>query len=81
VKYCSEFEGDHFYFLPRDRVLKLEDYHRALEALAKQRAFNPEKHRPWTDQDAAERWVQALKQAATDKANCALAPSLPDLEK
>ena len=55
MKYCSEFEGDHFYFLPRDRVLKLEDYHRALEALAKQRAFNPEKHQPWTDQDAAER--------------------------
>lgn len=62
-------------------MLKLEDYHRSLEALPKQRAFNPEKHRPWTDQDAAERWAQAQKQAATDKAICALAASLPDLEK
>jgi len=81
LKYCKELDGDHFYFLPRDRVLQLEDYHRSLEALAKQQAFYPEKRRPWTDQDAAERWVQAQKQAASDKANCALAASLPDLEK
>ena len=41
LKYCSALDGNHFYFLPRDRVLKLEDYHRSLEALAKQQAFNP----------------------------------------
>ena len=81
LKYCKELDGDHFYFLPRDRVLQLEDYHRSLEALAKQQAFNPEKRRPWTDQDAAERWAEAQKKAASDKANCALAASLPDLEK
>ena len=81
LKYCNELDGNHFYFLPRDRVLKLEDYHRSLEALAKQQAFNPEKHRPWTEQDAAERWEEAQKKAASDKANCALAASLPDLEK
>lgn len=81
LKYCTELDGDHFYFMPRDRVLKLEDYHRSLEALAKQQAFNPEKRRPWTDQDAAERWAQAQKQAASDKANCGLVASLPDLER
>ena len=80
LKYCGELDGNHFYFLPRDRVLDLEEFHRSLEALAKQQVFNPEK-RPWTEQDAAERWAQAQKQAARDKANCALAMSLPELEK
>jgi len=81
LKYCSELDGNHFYFLPRDRVLDLEEFHRSLESLAKQQVFNPEKRRPWTEQDAAERWAQAQKEAASDKANCALAASLPDLEK
>jgi len=81
LKYCNELDGSHFYFLPRDRVLDLEEYHRSLESLAKQQVFNPEKRRPWTEQDAAERWAQAQKEAANDKANCALATSLPDLEK
>jgi len=81
LKYCSELDGNHFYFLLRDRVLDLEEFHRSLESLAKQGVFNPEKRRPWTEQDAAERWQQAQKQAASDKANCAMAMSLPDLEK
>jgi len=81
LKYCGELDGNHFYFLPRDRVLDLEEYHRSLDSLAKQQVFNPEKHRPWTEQDAAERWQQAQKQATSDKANCALAASLPELEK
>src|SRR6516162_1176562 len=81
LKYCKELDGNRFYFPPRNRVLTLEEYHRALESLAKQQAFNPEKRRPWTEQDAAERWEQAQKQAASDKANCALAMSLPELEK
>jgi hypothetical protein len=29
------------------------------------RFFNPEKHRPWTEQDAADRWELVQKQAAT----------------
>ena len=67
LKYCSELDGSHFYFLPRDRVLDLEEYHRSLDSLAKQGVFNPEKRRPWTEQDAAERWAQAEKQAARDR--------------
>jgi hypothetical protein len=81
LRFCSELDGNHFYFQPRDRVLDLEDYHRSLESLARQQIFNPEKRRPWTDQDATERWEQVKQQAVTDKANCDLVASLPDLEK
>jgi tRNA nucleotidyltransferase/poly(A) polymerase len=81
LKFCSELDGNHFYFQPRDRVLALEDYHRSLESLARQQAFNPEKRRPWTDQDAAERWEQVKQQAVTDKDNCALVARLPELER
>jgi hypothetical protein len=81
LKFCSEFDGKHFYFQARDRVLDLEEYHRSLQNLAKQQVFNPEKHRPWTDQDAAERWDLVQKEAASDQANCRLVASLPALEK
>ena len=81
LKFCNELDGKHFYFQARDRVLDLEEYHRSLENLAKQQVFNPEKHRPWTEQDAAERWDQVQKQAASDQANCQLIASLPGLEK
>jgi len=81
LKFCNELDGKHFYFQPRDRVLDLEEYHHSLENLAKQQVFNPEKHRPWTEQDAAERWEQVKKQAASDQANCQLVASLPALEK
>ena len=81
LKFCNELDGKHFYFRARDRVLDLEEYHRSLENIAKQQVFNPEKHRPWTEQDAAERWDQVQKQAARDQANCQLVASLPALEK
>lgn len=81
LKFCSELDGSHFYFQPRDRVLDLEEYHRSIENLVRQKVFNPEKHRPWTDQDAAERWEQVKQQAVKDKDSCALVASLPDLEK
>ena len=81
LKFCNELDGKHFYFQARDRVLDLEEYHRSLKNLAKQQVFNPEKHRPWTDQDAAERWDQVQKQAVSDQANCQLVASLPALEK
>src|ERR1700681_4260220 len=81
LKFCNELDGKHFYFQARDRVLDLEDYHRSLDNLAKQQVFNPEKRRPWTEQDATERWEQVQKQAVSDQANCQLAASLPALEK
>jgi hypothetical protein len=81
LKFCSELDGKRFYFQARDRVLDLEEYHRSLGNLAKERVFNPEKRRPWTEQDAAERWDLVQKQAASDQVNCQLVGSLPALEK
>ena len=78
LKYCKELDGNRFYFPPRNRVLTLEEYHRGLVSLAKQQAFNPEKRRPWTEQDAADRWEQAQKEAAADKAKSV---KLDDLSK
>ena len=81
LKHCKELNGTNFFFPPRDRVLELDEFHRSLENLAKQRVFNPERKRPWTEEDAAERWEQVQRQAKQDNANCALVASLPDLQK
>jgi len=81
LKFCDQLNGSNFYFAQRDRVLNLEDYHRSLESLAKTQAFNSETRRPWSDQDAADRWAAAQKQATTDKQNCQIVASLPELEK
>jgi hypothetical protein len=81
LKFCNELDGNHFYFLGRDRVVALEDYHRSLENLAREQVFNPQTHKPWTEKDAAERWDFAQKQATKDQADCQLVASLPALEK
>jgi hypothetical protein len=81
LRHCGELNGTNFYFQPRDRVLDLEEYHQSLDNLAKAQAFNPEKHRPWTEADANDRWEQVKKQAARDKEVCKLVAMLPELEK
>jgi hypothetical protein len=81
LRHCSELNGTNFYFEVRDRVLNLQDYHRSLDNLAAQGAFNVETKRPWNKQDADARWAQVQKQAVTDQANCALVSSLPFLQK
>ena len=81
LKFCAELDGKHFYFQPRNRVLDLDDYHRSLESLTREHVFNPEKRRPWTEEDAAARWEQVKQQALQNKADCELVASLPDLEK
>ena|ERR1700761_4124133 len=81
LAHCGELNGANFYFEPRDRVLSLTDYHRSLDSLAMQRAFNPDTHQPWSQQDADTRWGEVQKQAARDQANCALVASLPFLQK
>lgn len=81
LQHCSELNGANFYFQPRDRVLNLADYHRSLDSLAMQRAFNPDTRRPWSQQDADTRWAEVQKQAVQDQANCALVASLPFLQK
>jgi hypothetical protein len=81
LRFCKELDGKNFYFEPRNRVLNLDEYHRSLENLARERVFNPATHRPWTEEDAAARWDQVQKEALTDKANCELVATLPELEK
>ena len=81
LKFCNELNGNNFYFPPRDRVLDLDEYHRSLESLARQQVFNPERRKPWTEEDATDRWEQVKRQATKDKENCQLVAILPDLEK
>jgi hypothetical protein len=81
LAHCGELNGTNFYFQPRDRVLSLSDYHRSLDSLALQGAFNPDTHRPWSQQDANTRWAEVQRQATQDQANCALVASLPFLQK
>jgi hypothetical protein len=81
LKFCKELNGSNFYFPPRDRVLELDEFHRSIESLTRQHVFNPERHRPWNEEDAADRWEQVKRQAVKDKENCDLVAILPDLEK
>jgi hypothetical protein len=81
LKFCNELDGSNFYFQPHDRVLNLDEYHRSLQSLTQEHVYNPATHRPWTEQDATDRWEQVKQQALKDKTNCALVASLPDLEK
>jgi len=81
LKYCTELNGKTFYFRVRNRILDLEEYFRSLESLFKAQVFNPEKRRPWSIEDAKERWEAVKKQAQEDKEKCELVKSLPELEK
>lgn len=81
LKHCGEIDGKSFYLQPRDRVIKLDDFHRSLNSLVLGRVFNPETKRPWSQEDANARWEQVQKQALDDKAECDLVASLPFLQK
>lgn len=81
LKYCAELDGKSFYFHLRNRILNLDEYFRALENLVKAEVYNPEKRRPWSLEDAKERWEEVKKQAKEDKEKCELVRSLPQLEK
>ena len=81
LKFCGELDGKGFYFQLRNRVLQLDEYFQSLENLVKAQVYNPQKKRPWTIEDAKERWEEVKKQAQEDKAKCELVRSLPALEK
>jgi tRNA nucleotidyltransferase/poly(A) polymerase len=81
LRFCTELNGKGFYFQVRDRVLDLEEYSHALENLVKAEVYNPDKRRPWSLQDAKDRWEEVKKQAEEDKKKCELVKSLPQLEK
>ena len=81
LKFCDELDGKGFYFQMRNRVLMLDEYLKSLENLVKAQVYNPQKRRPWSVEDAKERWEEVKKQAQDDKAKCALVRSLPQMEK
>jgi tRNA nucleotidyltransferase/poly(A) polymerase len=81
LRHCDELDGKSFYLRVRNRILNLEEYLRSLESLAKSQSYNPEKRRPWSLQDAKEKWEQVKKEAEQDKQTCELVKSLPQLEK
>lgn len=81
LKFCDELDGKGFYFQMRNRVLLLDEYFQSLENLVKAQVYNPQKRRPWSVEDAKERWEEVKKQAKEDKEKCALVRSLPQLEK
>jgi hypothetical protein len=77
-KYCKELDGKSFYFQLRNRVLNLEEYFRSLENLVKSQVFNPAKRRPWTLEDAKERWEEVKRQAQEYREKCELVRRLPE---
>jgi ABC-type phosphate transport system auxiliary subunit len=81
LKHCDELDGKSFYYQIRNRILNLEEFAHSLDNLVKAQVFNPAKRRPWTLEDAKERWEQATKQAREDQDKCELVRSLPELEK
>jgi hypothetical protein len=81
LTHCGEYDGTNFYFAARDRVLALQDYHRSLNSLALQQAYNFETRQPWDQQEADKRWAEAQQLAITDRTNCQLVASLSDMQK
>jgi ribosomal protein L29 len=81
LKHCPELDGKSFYFRLRDRILNLDEYFHSLENLVKAEVYNPAKRRPWSLEDAKERWEEVKKQAKEDKEKCELVRTLPQLEK
>ncbi len=81
LEHCKELDGKSFYFQLRNRVLNLEEYFRSLENLVKSQVFNPAKRRPWTLEDAKERWEEVKKQAQEDREKCELVRQLPEMER
>ena len=76
LKYCEDLNGKSFYFQLRNRILNLDEYFRSLENLVKAQVYNPQKRRPWTLEDAKERWEEVKKQAQEDKQKCELVRKL-----
>ena len=81
LHHCSELNGKNFYFQLRNRVLNLEEYFQSLENLVKAQVYQSGEARPWSLEDAKERWDEVKKQAQEDKQKCELVRSLPELEK
>jgi hypothetical protein len=81
ARFCKELDGKNFYFEARDRVLNLNDYSKSLDNLVRDRAFNPEKKRPWNPEDAKVRMDTVQKMAVDNQVNCELIANRANYEK
>jgi len=81
LKYCHLLDGKNFYLQNQDRVLNVEQYHKSLENLVKERVFNPQRKGPWTAADAEDRLKVVEKMADHDKYRCEVVAKLPALQK
>jgi hypothetical protein len=81
ARFCKQLDGKNFYFETRDRVLNLDDYSKSLDNLVRNRAFNPEKKRPWNSEDAKARMEIVHKMAVEDRDNCELIANRANNEK
>ncbi len=81
LPHCTELKGKSFFHQIRKRVLDLEEYFKSLENLVKAQVFNPEKRRPWSLEDAKQRWEEVKREAEEDRQRCELVQHLPELEK
>ncbi len=80
-QFCNVLDGKRFYLASQRRVLNLDEFFESLQHLVKDQSFNREKQRPWSAEDAKEKWEWAQKSAARDKANCEKIANLPALQK
>jgi hypothetical protein len=78
---CAVLDGTRFFNGGQKRVILLSDLQASLQNLVKDQVFNPQKKRPWTAADAAERVKLAQSQADLDKRNCNLVARLPEMVK
>jgi hypothetical protein len=81
LKHCHLLDGKNFYMQNQDRILNVEQYHKSLENLVKDRVFNPQKKGPWTGADAEDRLKVVEKMAEHDKYRCEIVAKLPALQK
>jgi hypothetical protein len=78
--HCNELNGSNFYFERRNRVLGLQEFRQSLDNLVAAQTFNPERHRPWSKEDAELRWQQVSRLASEELRICKLIVTLPELE-
>jgi hypothetical protein len=81
ARFCKQLDGKNFYLETRDRVFNLDDYGKSLDNLVRDRAFNPEKKRPWNSEDAKARMEIVHKMAVEGRDNCELIANRANYEK
>ena len=81
LKHCNEIDGKNFYLQPRDRVIRLDDFHRSLDSLVLGQVFNAETKRPWIRRTPMRAGIKYKSRRSTTRPNAIWSRTLPLLEK